>query len=144
MSPAHPSGEGGSPRAEEPRGGYGHRMGVSVGNIREWSGEDVVDESGDKIGKLESVYVDTRTDEPYFGTVTIGMLGRQRLVFVPLEDAVVGPGYVRVPYPKNQVKDAPSIDTDGELPAGDEPDVFSHYRIPYEAGADGGRRLGRR
>ena len=41
---------------------------------------------------------------------------RHRLVFVPLDHATVGPGYVKVTYVKKQVKDAPSIDTDGELP----------------------------
>jgi hypothetical protein len=45
---------------------------------------------------------------------------------------------------KKLVKDAPSIDTDGELPAGDEPAIFAHYGLAYQAGAAGERRLGRR
>jgi hypothetical protein len=69
---------------------------------------------------------------------------RHRLVFVPLDHAVVGPGYVKVSYDKKQVKDAPSIDTDGELPAGDEEAVFKHYGLAYEPGAGGERRLARR
>ncbi len=117
-------------------------MTVRVGNIREWSGEDVVDEAGDKIGKLESVYVDTASDEPAFATVTVGVMSK-KLVFVPIGDAVVGPGYVKVPYPKNRVKDAPSIETDGELRAEAEGGVFSHYGLPYAA-APSERRLGRR
>lgn len=117
-------------------------MSVHVGNIREWSGHDVVDEAGDKIGKLESVYVDVTSDQPSFATVTVGMMSK-KLVFVPIEDAVVGPGYVKVPYSKNQVKEAPSIDTDGELRAEDEGDVFAHYGLSYSAGASE-RRLGRR
>ena len=63
-------------------------------------------------------YGDTATDLPSFGTVRVGMPTRHRLVFVPLDHATVGPGYVKVSYDKKQVKDAPSIDTDGELPAG--------------------------
>jgi hypothetical protein len=34
-----------------------------------------------------------------------------------LNQATVSPGYLKVCYGKKQVKDAPSIDTDGELPA---------------------------
>ena len=113
-------------------------------NIREWRGQDVVDAQGHKIGELEAVYVDTATDLPSFGTVTVGIPTRHRLVFVPIDHAIVGPGYVKVPYDRKQVKDAPSIGTDGELPAGDEEAVFKHYLLAYEPGAGGERRLARR
>jgi hypothetical protein len=55
----------------------------------------------------------------------------------------VGPGYVRVGHAKKRVKDAPSIGTDGELPAGDEAAVFAHYDLPYQAETNQ-RRLARR
>ena len=38
-------------------------------NIRDWRGHEVVDVDGNKIGHLESIYVDTGTDLPSFGTV---------------------------------------------------------------------------
>jgi hypothetical protein len=113
-------------------------------NIREWRGHDVVDAQGNKIGELEAVYVDTGTDLPSFGTVKVGMLGRHRLVFVPLDGATVGPGYLKVAYDKKQVKDATSIDIDGELPAAEEEAIFKHYGLTYQPGASGERRLGRR
>jgi PRC-barrel domain len=113
-------------------------------NIRDWRGHDVVDADGHKIGELEAVYVDTGTDEPSFGTVKVGMVGRHRLVFVPLDRATVGPEYLKVSYSKKQVKDAPSIDTDGELMADGEEEVFKHYGLTYQPGAGGERRLGRR
>jgi hypothetical protein len=113
-------------------------------DIREWRGHDVVDAEGHKIGELEAVYVDTSTDLPSFGTVMVGLPTRRRLVFVPLGQAMVGPGYLKVVYSRKQVKDAPSIGTDGELPAGDEEAIFQHYGLPYQTGADGERRLGRR
>jgi PRC-barrel domain len=115
-----------------------------AGDIREWRGHDVVDDTGRKIGSLESVYVDTGTDEPAFATVTVGMLTRHRLVFVPLTGATVGPGYLKVCYRKSQVKGAPFIETDGELPASDEEAVFRHYEMTYQPGASGERRLARR
>jgi len=113
-------------------------------DIREWRGHDVVDADGHKIGELESVYVDTATDLPSFGTVRVGLPARHRLVFVPLDRASVGPGYLKVSYGRKQVKDAPSIGTDGELPAGDEEAIFKHYGLAYQPGAGGERRLARR
>ena len=99
-------------------------------NIRDWREHDVIDQDGKKIGQLEAVYVDTGTDEPAFGTVRIGMIGRHRLTFVPLDRAVVLPGQLKVAYTKSQVKDAPTIDVDGELPAEDEPEAEKEVAAP--------------
>jgi hypothetical protein len=115
-----------------------------IASIREWRGQDVVDAEGHKIGELEAVYVDTSTDLPSFGTVQVGMPTRHRLVFVPLNGATVGPGYLKVAYDRKQVRDAPSIGTDGELPAGDEEAIFKHYGLAYQQGANGERLLARR
>lgn len=105
-------------------------------------GQKVVDPADKSIGSLEAVYVDTITDEPSFLTVKVGMIGRQRLVFVPAFGATVTPKAVRVRYAKALVREAPGIDTDGELPAADEPALFAHYDLDYGAGAE--RRLARR
>jgi hypothetical protein len=113
-------------------------------DIREWRGHDVVDPEDHKIGELEAIYVDTSTDQPAFGTVKVGMPGRHRLAFVPLTQAIVGPGYLKVAHNRKQVRDSPSISTDGELPAADEEAIFKHYGLPYQAGASGERQLARR
>jgi hypothetical protein len=123
----------------------GRKAGVfEAGDIREWRGHDVVDAAGRKIGELEAVYVDTTTDLPSFGTVKVGMPTKHRLVFVPLDQATVGPGYLRVRYDRKQVKNAPSIVTDGELPADDEEAIFRHYGLTYQPGTGGERCLARR
>lgn len=113
-------------------------------NIRDWRDHDVVDADGSKIGVLEAVYVDTGTDLPAFASVKIGIIGRHRLTFVPLAGATVAPSHVRVAYTKKQVKDAPTIDTDGELAATEEPGLFEHYGLTHQPGASGERRLARR
>jgi hypothetical protein len=117
---------------------------IGATDIREWRGRDVVSTDGQRIGTLESVYVDTASDEPSFATVTLGLPTRRRLAFVPLDDALVGPSYLKVAHPKDQVRTAPSIGVDGELLAADEPAVFEHYHIAYTPGAGGERRLARR
>ncbi|RVU19936.1 PRC-barrel domain containing protein [Streptomyces antnestii] len=117
---------------------------IQPADIREWRTYDVVDQDGHKIGTLESVYVSTRTDEPAMATVLIGLLTRHRLVFVPLDGAIVGPGYVKVGYEKTLVKQSPSIGTDDVLPAEDEEPLFQYYGLPYKTGANGERQLARR
>lgn len=117
---------------------------IQTADIREWRTQAVVDPRGRRIGELESVYVDTSTDEPAMATVRVGMPGRRRLVFVPLDGAVVGPHYVRVAHDRALVRKGPSIGTDGVLPAADEEAVFRYYGFTYQPGANGERQLARR
>jgi hypothetical protein len=117
---------------------------IHAADVREWRNRDVVDNESHKIGVLEAVYVDTTTDEPAMATVRTGLPTRHRLVFVPLGDAIVGPGYLKVGYVKTLVKQAPSIGTDDVLPAGEEEAIFKHYGLAYEPGAAGERQLARR
>lgn len=112
-------------------------------NLRDWRGKQVIDPSGSKIGELEAIYVNTATDEPTFATVRVGMIGRHRLVFVPLIGATVTPDALRVQSDKKLVTHAPAIDTDGELAAEDEPAIFAHYGLP-SGDVGTGRRLARR
>jgi hypothetical protein len=94
-------------------------------DIRERRGHDVVDTEGHKIGELGAIVVDTNTDLQSFGTVNVGMPTRHRLAFAPLAQATVDPRYLKAAHDAKQVKDSPSISTDGELPAGGEEAIFS-------------------
>ncbi|MFJ8160062.1 PRC-barrel domain-containing protein [Streptomyces sp. NPDC096136] len=113
-------------------------------DIREWRGHDVLDSDGHKIGTMESVYVDTATDQPAFATVTVGLPTRHRLVFVPLAGAMVGPGYLKVAHSRKAVKASPSMGIDDVLAAEDEPALFAHYELTHQPGSGGERRLARR
>lgn len=117
---------------------------IEAADLREWRTHDVVDPGGHRIGSLEAVYVNTSSDEPAMATVQIGLPTRHRLVFVPLDRAIVGPGYVKVAYDKALVKGCPAIGIDDVLPAEDEEAVFRHYDLTYQPGAGGERQLARR
>lgn len=117
---------------------------IRSADIREWRNHDVVDLKQRKIGMLEAIYVDTATYPPAMATVRTGLLSRQRLVFVPLDEAILGPGYVKVSYTKGQVRKAPSIGTDDVLPAEREEAIFQHYGMTYQPGVNGERQLARR
>ncbi|WP_375433273.1 PRC-barrel domain-containing protein [uncultured Friedmanniella sp.] len=115
-----------------------------VDDIRDWRGQAVVDRNGSKIGSLEAVYFDTGSDQAVFATVKVGLVGGGKLVFVPLIGAKVAPKHIRVMTDKKLAKDAPFIDTDGELDSAAEPGIYGHYGLSYERGPGGERRLGRR
>ncbi|WP_151483383.1 PRC-barrel domain-containing protein [Streptomyces albicerus] len=117
---------------------------IQAADIREWRDQDVVDPKGHKIGVLEAVYVDTTTDEPAVATVRTGLPTRHRLVFVPLDEVLLGPDYLKVSYAKSLVRKAPSIGTDDVLPAEHEEAIFHYYGMTYQPGAGGERQLARR
>ena len=66
-----------------------HQQGAEW-NVADWHGKTLVDRDGERIGKLEDVYVDIENDEPQFGTVKEGFIGRH-LTFVPLGGITVDP-----------------------------------------------------
>src|SRR5581483_12514100 len=82
-------------------------------NLADWQGKDLIDSSGEKIGKLQDVYVDVETDEPMFGTVKEGFIGRH-LTFVPLPGVTTGPDYLQVAVSAEAVKAAPNIELHGD------------------------------
>ena len=76
-------------------------------NVAEWHGKMLVDRDGERIGKLQDVYVDVENDEPQFATVKEGFIGRH-LTFVPLGGITVGPDDLQVAVSKEQIKSAPT------------------------------------
>jgi uncharacterized protein YrrD len=114
-------------------------------DIGEWHGKTLVDRDGERIGKLEDVYVDVETNEPMFGTVKEGLIGRH-LTFVPLAGITIGPDNLQVTVSKDLVKSAPNIELHGdELSPADESTLYHHYQLNYTPpDSERGRRLARR
>ena len=114
-------------------------------NIGDWHGKMLIDRDGEKIGKLQDVYVDTENDEPQFATVKEGFIGRH-LTFVPLGGITVGPDDLQVPVTKAQVESAPNIEQHGdELSQADESALYHHFELNYTSpDTESGRRLARR
>jgi uncharacterized protein (TIGR02271 family) len=103
----------------------------------DWRGRTVVDRDGEKIGKLEEIYLDRKTNDPQWALVNTGLLGKKS--FVPLKDAAPAGEQVRVAYAKDQVKDAPSIDADSEPSQQEEADLYRHYGLEHaEVGSGSG------
>jgi stress response protein YsnF len=92
----------------------------------EWRGRTVVTSDGDKIGTLEEIYLDSESGQPEWATVRTGLFGAKQ-TFVPLAQVDHRHGEVVVPYEKDMVKDAPSVDPDGHLSPDDEARLYRHY-----------------
>lgn len=113
--------------------------------VADWLGTVIVDRDGERIGKLQDVYVDVETDDPQFGTVKEGVFGRH-LTFVPLVGVQVSPAFPQVATTKEQVRSAPDIELQGEeLSQADESTLYHHFEQNYTAiNTESGRRLARR
>ncbi len=114
-------------------------------SVAEWHGKMLVDSNGERIGKLQDVYVDVETDEPQFATVKEGFIGRH-LTFVPLGGIQIGPDDLQVAVTKEQVRSAPDIEMHGEeLSQANESTLYHHFEMNYTPiNTESGRRLARR
>ena len=110
-------------------------MAVDVSDPTELRGADVTGSDGDKIGKVEEVYLDNDTERPEWASVKTGMFGGN-VSLVPLATATFSGGDLSVPFTKDRVKDAPNHDPGRELSPDDERELFEYYGIDY-GGANG-------
>jgi uncharacterized protein (TIGR02271 family) len=99
---------------------------IGTDTISRVIGQDVYDESGEKIGSAAEVYLDDETGQPEWVTVRTGLFGTKES-FVPIRNADLTDDGVRVPVSKTQVKDAPKIDTDGHLSPQEEQELYRYY-----------------
>jgi uncharacterized protein (TIGR02271 family) len=103
---------------------------TEITNAYDWSGRTVLASDGEKIGKIDALYLDHQSDRPEWASVHTGLFGSKRS-FVPLAGATPQGEDVRVPVFKDQVKSAPGIEPEGELSEQEEIALFEHYGVPY-------------
>ena len=108
---------------------------ATTDQILSWRGRQLYDRDGEKIGKIDEVYLDTTTNQPEWALVNTGLFGTKS-TFVPLRDAEATGDEVRVAHTKSHIKDAPRIDADGRLSESEEAELYRHYDLDHP-GADG-------
>jgi uncharacterized protein (TIGR02271 family) len=113
---------------------------ATTDQILSWRGRELYDRDGEKIGKIDELYIDSTTNEPEWALVNTGLFGHKS-TFVPLRDAEATGDEVRVSHTKSHVKDAPGIDPDGRLSESEEAELYRHYDL--DGGADSGPADGR-
>lgn len=85
---------------------------IAAEHIEAWRGSQVLDPNGEQLGKLEEVYLDAQTQEPVLVAVKSGLLGRHQHL-VPLNNATVGPDFVRVAHLSEVVEGASGAADEG-------------------------------
>ena len=105
-------------------------MPPSIDTVQSWQGRTMVDPAGDKLGTIDAIYLDDETGQPEWATVTRGLFSA-KAAFVPLAQAQAMGDSVQVPYDKQQVTDAPSMEADGSLSQDEEAELYRHYGLDY-------------
>jgi uncharacterized protein (TIGR02271 family) len=99
--------------------------------VHTWEGRTMVDRDGDRIGRIDAIYLDDQTGQPEWALINTGLFGT-RSSFVPLTQATQTDHDVRVPYDKQLVKDAPRVDPDRHLSEAEERQLWRHYGLDYD------------
>ncbi len=94
--------------------------------MAELIGLEVVSVRGEKIGKIDQLYVHGDGEEPNWARVTTGVLGLQSSL-IPLQDALPDGDDLRIVYEKDYVKDAPSVEPEDDRISDDDADLLHRY-----------------
>jgi hypothetical protein len=92
-------------------------------------GRAAVDAEGNRIGKITKVYDDDQTGQPRWILVETGMFGT-RQSFAPVHGSRFDGELVVLAVSKDQVKDAPNIDSDAHV-SESEQDALRQYYSGY-------------
>ena len=103
-----------------------------------YEGYTVYDNRGDKIGKVDDLFIDEADREEYIG-VKMGFLGRKSTL-IPMDIARVNEAdkAIEVSESKDHVKDAPSFDDDEDITPEYEDRIRSHFGLQSQ-GSSGSR-----
>jgi len=98
---------------------------TSPNDAQQYIGRTAVDLEGNKIGKVGQVYLDDRSGEPLWVTVSTGLFGN-RESFAPIAGSAFDGENVRLAVSKDTIKDAPNVDN-AEHISGDEQNALYDY-----------------
>lgn len=91
-------------------------------------GSSVIDELGDKVGTVGSVFLDSSSFEPTWITVS-GTGSGLKESFVPLSGSRLSGSDLHIPFEKRVVVDAPSIDSRSDVSSEVVERIFDYYGV---------------
>lgn len=109
---------------------------ITLDDARTLAGGTAYGPDGDKVGTVGQIYLDNDTGQPEWATISTGLFGTKES-FVPLSDAQVSDGGLRIAYDKDRVKGAPQVDADRELGPAEEDELYAYYGISSSSGTAG-------
>ncbi len=102
--------------------------------MMDWEGQTVLDPDGEKIGRIEEIFLVEETGKPEWALVKIGRL-KGRTTLVPLTRAHRTQDGVKVDVSKDRVSEAPEVDAENEPSEQQVNALYRHYglEIPRQA-----------
>ena len=91
-------------------------------------GAPVRSTGGERLGKIDSIYLDNETDQPAFAAVKTGIFAGH-VSLVPLGQCRWEGNALTVPFDEATLKDAPHHDPDTAISRTDEEDLYRHYGL---------------
>jgi uncharacterized protein (TIGR02271 family) len=108
---------------------------TSPNDAQQYVGRTAVDLEGSKIGKIGQVYLDDRSGEPLWVTVSTGLFG-SRESFAPISGARFDGENVRLTVSKDTIKDAPNVDDDEHISDSEQDALYRYYGYTGDQAAD--------
>jgi uncharacterized protein (TIGR02271 family) len=98
-------------------------------NLEQYIDHEVVDQAGNKVGKMTCLWSDPQGEPAYLGVQTSWLLGKTHVV--PAQGAEVNDltRTIRLPYEAEKIKGAPSYEPEAEIEPGTESEVRSYYNL---------------
>jgi len=108
----------------------------SLNNLATWRGKDVVTADGAKLGHLESIVYDYKTQIPVWLGVGTGPLGAH-LILVPAVAAAADGDRIHLDLTKERVMQQPPIEIgEGWSYGEDALDLYRYFDLPFNEGDD--------
>ncbi len=103
----------------------------------DWEGQTVLDRDGEKVGKIEEIFLVEETGRPEWALVKLGRI-KGHATLVPLTRARASEKGVGVHVAKELISQAPEVSTDGEPDEQQVEALYRHYGIelPASPGVD--------
>jgi sporulation protein YlmC with PRC-barrel domain len=101
----------------------------------EWTGHDLLDINGEKIGTVEDVRFGDATGGLKWLLVKTGIFGTKK-VLVPAAEIKATEDALVVPFPKDRVKDSPGVDDSDAFTESEERNICSYYGLDHVSAFD--------
>jgi membrane protein len=99
-----------------------------AGSAIDWEGRTMLDQTGERIGRIEDIFLVEETGRPEWALVKLGRI-RGSATLVPLGGASADNGDVRARVAKRTVDEAPRLDGDADPSAQQVAALYRHYGV---------------
>ncbi len=114
---------------------------TSPNDAQQYIGRNAVDLDGNKVGKIGQVYLDDRTGQPLWITVTTGLFGN-RQSFAPITGSAFDGDDVRLAVSKDTIKAAPNVADDEHINGDEQNALYEYYGDTIASRGTGGPETG--